>query len=727
MESVKDGSSGAGGRSPDLLPAWLEWALLALAMGLFVWRGLLPAWRHLLSDFPNYYLAGRLFRDGLPLDRLYDWEWLQRQKDHVGLDQPLVGFVPLTMFSALLTAPLTSLPVLAAKHVWLVFNLMLLPAIGSLLRAITGQPFRRVALIGFLAVVPLRTNFQFGQQHLFVLFLLAVATWCYFRERDVSAGAMLAIAAAVKLYPAAFVLLLVRKRRWRALASMAVVGLAIGAAGIALFGIEPWDVFAREIVPRAVLRAEVTDPYDTHMSSLAGMLRRLLIFEPELNPHPLAHAPAVFAVLQPLLAAGIVATGLWMLTPGRASPERERLDWAATLAFILLLSTGTPTYHLCALILAAVLAVDCLLRMRWLTAARALLVAFTVLCLVTQELIPEAPAGWRILTAYPRVYALGAFWLVMVAAQRRLGGPAAGPIDRRRAARFAAVLAALVVVSSASWLRHFDGQFAHYPRLLPRQAAAWPAHHAIAVGEQVFFVRMDPNGYVLDRAPAPLPTVQPQGTDLFHPTVTPDRSDGWVEVASARGSRVVRFSPDAAELSIAGLATELEDGGTPAVSVDGSRLGFIRMHRGRGQLWVLDRATGLEHPVTSADWDVIDFGFFPDHRMVFAGRRDTAPGLFVVGADATKPVEPVPLVAGRPVRNPAVSPDGRWLAYTEREHGNWQLRLASLDGGERRRLTTADCNNIGPAWRPDSRRLVYATDCARGVGLTTLAELQAVP
>src|SRR6185369_11912773 len=129
-----------------------------------------------------------------------------------------------------------------------------------------------------------------------------------------------------------------------------------------------------------------------------------------------------FAVLQPLLAAGILAAGLWMLTPGRASPERERLDWAAMLGAIMLLSTATPTYHLCALILAAVLAVDCLLRMRWVTGARALLLAFTVLCLFTHDLIPEAPAGWRILLAYPRVYALAVFWLLMVAAQRRLGG-----------------------------------------------------------------------------------------------------------------------------------------------------------------------------------------------------------------------------------------------------------------------------------------------------------------
>ena len=530
------------GRNANLAPRWLEWALLALALGLFIWRGLLPAWNGLLTDFPNYYLAGRLFRDGFPLDRLYDWEWLQRQKDHLGLDQPLVGYVPLTIFSALPIAPLTSLPALAAKHCWLVFNLVLLPAIGWLLREITGMPFRRVALIVLLAVVPLRTNFQFGQQHLFVLFLLSVATWCYFRGHDVGAGAALAAAAVLKLYPAALVLLLVRKRRWRVLASMAVVGLLIGAAGLALCGVEPWHVYAVEIVPRAVLRGEVTDPYDTHMSSLSGMLRRLLIFEPELNPHPLMHAPWAFALLQPLFVAGILAAGLWVMTAGRASPERERLDWAATLAFVLLLSTGTPTYHLCALILSAVLAVDCLLRAQRVTQARVLLIVFTGLCLVTQSLIPEAPEGWRILTAYPRVYALAAFWLLMVAAQRRLGAPAAGPFDGRRAALFTCVFGALVAASSWSWSRHFDGQFAGYPQRLPRVANSWPAAHPAAYGEAVFFSRMDPSGYVLDQSPTPLQISRPAGTDLFRPTIGPGQFEGWVESAAAGGSRIVRFA-----------------------------------------------------------------------------------------------------------------------------------------------------------------------------------------
>jgi hypothetical protein len=51
-------------------------------------------------------------------------------------------------------------------------------------------------------------------------------------------------------------------------------------------------------------------------------------------------SPAAFALLQPLLTASILVSGLWLMTAGRASPERERLDWAATLAFVLFIGRG---------------------------------------------------------------------------------------------------------------------------------------------------------------------------------------------------------------------------------------------------------------------------------------------------------------------------------------------------------------------------------------------------
>ncbi len=89
-------------------------------LGCYLFGHTMPrAWRSLNTDFPNYYLAARLTREGVDPSRAYEWIWLQREKDHRNIDQRVVGLVPITPFSTLAMWPLTGLPPLAAKHAWL--------------------------------------------------------------------------------------------------------------------------------------------------------------------------------------------------------------------------------------------------------------------------------------------------------------------------------------------------------------------------------------------------------------------------------------------------------------------------------------------------------------------------------------------------------------------------------------------------------------------------------
>ena len=73
---------------------WAESLLLLVLVSAFAWKAFIPAWRSLNSDFPNYYLAARLYRQGYPIERVYDWVWFQRQKDHAGVERPHVSFDP---------------------------------------------------------------------------------------------------------------------------------------------------------------------------------------------------------------------------------------------------------------------------------------------------------------------------------------------------------------------------------------------------------------------------------------------------------------------------------------------------------------------------------------------------------------------------------------------------------------------------------------------------------
>src|SRR5205814_657104 len=145
------------------------------------------------------------------------------------------------------------------------------------------------------------------------------------------------------------------------------------------------------ILPRS-LRGEYNDPYITDLNSVTALLRRLFVAEPALNPEPLVHAPLVFVVLQPILQAAVLVTGVWALdrdaSAGEGTRQKQKLDWAATALLLILLSTGTSTYHLCALILPATLLVDHFLGARQRGRAAVVLGAWVLICLPYGRLVP---------------------------------------------------------------------------------------------------------------------------------------------------------------------------------------------------------------------------------------------------------------------------------------------------------------------------------------------------
>ena len=125
----------------------VERAVLCLAVLYMCVHSMPRAWRSLNTDFPNYYMAARLVHEGYDTSRMYEWMWMQREKDHLGVDQRVVGLLPITPFSTLAVWPIAELNPLTAKHVWIVFNLLLLIPLAWMLRRMTGLSYSRIALV----------------------------------------------------------------------------------------------------------------------------------------------------------------------------------------------------------------------------------------------------------------------------------------------------------------------------------------------------------------------------------------------------------------------------------------------------------------------------------------------------------------------------------------------------------------------------------------------------
>jgi glycosyl transferase family 87/WD40 repeat protein len=706
-----------------------EYLVLATLVGVFVWRGFLPAWKTLNTDFVDYYLAARLYAQGYPLEQVYDWTWIQRQKDHAGIERPIVAFALLTPFSLLPVLPFSSLPPLAAKRGWLVVNLVLLGFVGYLLHRMSRLGPRRVAMLVFLAMVPLRTNFLFGQEHVLLLFLFTVAAWLYLENRPLASGLALAVGGALKVHPSLFLLFFARKKQWRAAAGLVLGCIALWLLSARLFGFETLRTYLVEVLPWP-LRGEGQDPYNIAWNSFSAVLHRLLIAEPELNPHPVAHLPALYAVLQPVFQGLIFVPCLWLMGSSRASLQREGLHWGTYVAMLLILSTNPASYDFNALILTAVLAVSYLIGAARAREAAAVVTLYALVSFPLSHWVRSSPSGWRTLLAVPRLWAMTGLWIcLLVVLLRSTPEPIKVRLKPREAAAFAMIWLGLVVPAIALNLLHFRGQFANYATRLVVAPESYLDSEPVVFGEKVLFTMMTDDGYRTALFDGNSLTRLCFGSDSFRPATTPSSATGWVELASSR-SRIVRFAlnADGARQTV----VEVEDAEKPAVSMDGQWLAFIRESKGRGALWVKQlkprpggaEAGSLERPVSGDDLDVLEAAFDPADRIVFAARQGGGPpALFHAGLE---PIHVAKEAAPAPRRFPAVSPDGRWVAFSQRQHSNWQLWVQDRSTGAERRLTDSDCNSTAPAWYPDSKRLVYATDCGRGFGLTALCRIEVV-
>jgi dipeptidyl aminopeptidase/acylaminoacyl peptidase len=186
-------------------------------------------------------------------------------------------------------------------------------------------------------------------------------------------------------------------------------------------------------------------------------------------------------------------------------------------------------------------------------------------------------------------------------------------------------------------------------------------------------------------------------------------------------SRIIRIDLNERPEFDRPFPVEVENAAQPVISPDGRWLLFIREVRGRGSLWIKDREVDKERELVTPEHDVLEAAFASDGaEIIFSAQPRDDPALFKIGR-ASSTITQVTFGSGS--RYPAVSPDGRWMAYSRLHSGNWQIWLSRRDSDAERRLTKGECNSILPAWTPDSKDLIYSTDCRRGVGLTALARI----
>jgi Tol biopolymer transport system component len=244
-----------------------------------------------------------------------------------------------------------------------------------------------------------------------------------------------------------------------------------------------------------------------------------------------------------------------------------------------------------------------------------------------------------------------------------------------------------------------------------------------ATGRIVFTSERDDNGevYVMNADGSDQTNITNDPASDGEPSWSPDGTR--IAFSSQRGGpaqNIYTMSADGGD--VLQLTDTLAVDGGVQWSPDGSRIVFYGFEQASiGFLWLTGAEGGdaiplLEsiHPASPEVTCAGGFpgGWFPDNqRIVFRGSHagSGAGQICSVNADGTD----IQVIFSEPDTfsfSPAVSPDGKKIAFVSNRDGNYEIYVMDADGTNLQRVTTDEGSDEYPAWSPDGQWIAFASD-----------------
>ncbi len=266
------------------------------------------------SDLRVNYIGALALRDGLnPYDNTVALQVAGREAiPYVGTRLwALVTNPPTAM---LYFAPYTTMPLAAARLAFLAVNHLALLATAALtwrmVRPGLPAPVWLGLVLGVVALLdPFLLAFRLGQVDLVIGLALAAAAYRLRGGDDAWAGALIGVAAMLKIAPGLLALYLLWRGRWKALAGLVVAVAALGLLSLGLAGPETWRYYLTDRLPDLLAGSALFNNL-----SLPGMILRVFM-GPELaqgflDLQPEIAVSRILSVVAVLAALAVAAKAL---------------------------------------------------------------------------------------------------------------------------------------------------------------------------------------------------------------------------------------------------------------------------------------------------------------------------------------------------------------------------------------------------------------------------------
>jgi len=159
----------------------VKYGLVFLLSINLLYKGILPAFKFVHSDFSNYYVSARLIVDQKELKNIYNNQWFADQIKEYKINEP-GKFAPFPPITAWVMIPLTFTDALTAKQIFTVINCLLLFFCIWLIKRLSDWDWASSTLLMLAAGNGLINNVRFGQ--LYLLITSGILLVIYFDKRS---------------------------------------------------------------------------------------------------------------------------------------------------------------------------------------------------------------------------------------------------------------------------------------------------------------------------------------------------------------------------------------------------------------------------------------------------------------------------------------------------------------------------------------------------------------
>lgn len=327
-------------------------ALVFFLLFLFhTYFGIIPGWKAITSDFPNYYVSAKLLTEQKDLSVLYDNNLFNSKIKEYGIDAK-GQFALYPPANAIILVPLSSFDPLTAKRIWLLINIILIALCGYLISRITSWNFIHSLNILFISGFALANDLFLGQVYLFMTSMLIAGYLFFQQQKKYLPGIMWGAIVAFKYVPVIFIPALVIKKKWKTLLGIIFIFVLINLICIPYFGMDAYLNFIKSIFFSHFWgNLYEGNPYSIKYQSWESLLNNLFVYHTHFNPHPVFNLPAGYWICKVLIWIGVAAALIYFYIRSYTTKYFFETVFSLSVISLLVLEPGSATYHLLFLIL----------------------------------------------------------------------------------------------------------------------------------------------------------------------------------------------------------------------------------------------------------------------------------------------------------------------------------------------------------------------------------------